>query len=253
MLPRMLSATFVFSLLLGPLAGSLAIAEETSDSENKAGAGVESRAGSNADSEADTYLKPDGSWIRLSGRAVEAGPDNFMLDYEGGKVFVEIANPDWHFDNTEILDGDHVTVFGKVDDETYEATSIKAHSVYVEDLETYLFGDPTEGEGPDPNLDMEPNTPARVGDVSITGTIESVDGRTFMLEFGKETMKVDTSGLDYDPLDEQGFQQLEQGDVVTVVGNITDGSLEDRKLSADGVITMSGQASPPFPARPDDE
>lgn len=251
MFARMLSITVVITLMQGSLAGSLAIAQEVSEQKNEPDSGVESRARSEADSQSESYLGSDGTWIRVSGRATEAGPDNFMLDYEGGKAFVEIANPDWHFDNTEILDGDHVTVFGKVDNETYEATSIKAQSVYVEDLETYLFGDPPSGEGD--NLDMKPNTPASVGDVSITGTIKSIEDKTLMLEFGNQLMEVDISRLDYNPLDERGFQQLKQGDVVTVVGDMKKSSLEERKLSADSVITMSGEASPPLPTQPGTE
>lgn len=220
---RILSAIVIGNLLLCPLALAQ---DETEDPQP----------GTNA------YLKPDESWISISGRAIETGPESFMLDYGRGKVFVEMDSHDWYFENSEVLDGDHVTVTGKVDDETYEATSIEARNVYVEDLGTYFYASATDEEGRDPSLDMRPSSPVTAGDISITGTISSVDGRRFTMDFGKRQLTIDTAELDYNPLDDQGYQKLDKGDVVTAVGQVREGTLSDRKLVAESVITMKNRA-----------
>lgn len=219
---RILSAPLMLSVLLSPLVQAESAAEKA---------------------ESSNYLKPDESWISISGRAIEAGPESFMLDYGRGKVFVEMDSHDWYFENSEVLDGDHVTVSGKVDDDTYEATSIEARNVYVEDLGTYFYADAADEEGRDPGLDMRPSTPVTAGDISITGMVSSIDGRRFTMDFGKKQLTVDTSDMDYNPLDDQGYQQLDKGDYVTAVGQIAEGTLKNRLLKAESVITMSNARS----------
>lgn len=204
-----------------------------------------------AETDEKDYLKSDGSWIKISGRAAETGKESFMLDYNGGKIFVEMDDQDWHYDNTEILDGDHVTVYGKVDNDTYETTTIEARKVYAEEIETYVYAAPEDEEERDLKLDVRTNETetASPGDIAITGTITEVDGNNFVLDVGKRAMAVDTGELPYNPMDAVGVQQLEEGSLVTVSGRPAGGSLDSRRLIAENIIVMRG----PVPPEPEAE
>lgn len=89
--------------------------------------------------------------------------------------------------------------------------------------------------------DSGPGIPVTAGEASITGTVVRTGDEQFILEVGTERLIVDTSGLDDEPLEEQGFRELQAGDVVTVVGWIEEGPRENRNLKADSVRTVSNQ------------
>ncbi|MGM0425831.1 MAG: hypothetical protein ACQEQ7_01185 [Thermodesulfobacteriota bacterium] len=72
--------------------------------------------------------------------------DSFTLDYGEGTVLVEMDDWDWYDEEGTVLEGDKVTVYGKIDDDLYEATSIEASSVYVENLGTYFYASSADEE-----------------------------------------------------------------------------------------------------------
>lgn len=183
------------------------------------------------------YLKPDGSWITLSGTVTSTAAETFTLDYGGGLATVEMDDWDWFDEDAEILSGDKVTVYGEVDDDTFENTKIEASSVYVENLGTYFFASAKDEENFN-DLDVTPTVPIDVGDLTITGTIESVDGREFTIDSASQQMKVDTTFLPYNPMDDEGYQQLEKGDFVTVTGNTEYDTFEKQELMAESVVTL---------------
>lgn len=224
-------AAFLITVLLfgGP---ALAAAEET----DPQGDGEQS----------ETYLGPDESWIRITGRAVETGAETFMLDYQDGKAFVEVDSEGPSFANTEILDGDWVTVYGKVDKGTFETTTIEAERIYAQRLEKWVYASAEDEEKRDLELGVrtyEPTSPA-LSAVSITGTVREVEEEQFTLSTGGGELTVDTSELNYDALDDRGVQQLEPGKLVTVTGIPANRTLKSRHLNARYIIEMR---SPVFP------
>ncbi|SFR75637.1 hypothetical protein SAMN05216203_2807 [Marinobacter daqiaonensis] len=184
------------------------------------------------------YLQPDGSWISLSGTVTSTTEDSFLLDYGPGLIEVEMDDWDWFDESGEFLAGDKVTVYGEIDDSFYELTSLDATSIYVENLGTYFFANTVEKDTT-VILDMSPSVPIVTGDVTLTGTVTSVDGREFTINTGIRETVVDTSTMPYNPLDDQGFQQISEGDVVTVHGDLDEDLFDTREIMADAIVTLS--------------
>ncbi|MDX1682046.1 MAG: hypothetical protein R3336_02895 [Phycisphaeraceae bacterium] len=197
-------------------------------------------AGDDSDDQPNPYAQPDESWISLSGTAVEADDDSFELDYGEGTVLVEMDDWDWYGDNYAVIEGDEVTVYGKVDDSLYELTSIEADQVYVKSLGTYFFApEPADEEGDVPVTYSEVLvTPVDLGDVAISGTVTSVDGREFTIDTGDSQLTVDTIEMPYNPMDDKGFQRIDTGDRVSVLGEIEHGFFQKRELHADSIVTL---------------
>ncbi|WP_375192955.1 NirD/YgiW/YdeI family stress tolerance protein [Marinobacter sp.] len=181
------------------------------------------------------YLAADGSWITLSGKVTSTTADTFMLDYGRGLVTVEMDDWDWFEENGEVLPGDNVTVYGEVDDDTFEGAKVEASSVYVESLGTYFYANAADEESFN-DLDVAPTID--IGQMIVTGTVTSVSGSEFTIDSGAQEMTVDTALMPYDPMDDEGFQQLEVGDLVSVTGDIEDDTFEESELLADTVVTL---------------
>ena len=194
------------------------------------------------------YLKSNNSWISISGTVKSAGPDSFLLDYGRGTVDVEMDDWDWYAEGYKLLKGDKVRVHGAIDDDADETTKIEASSVYVQNLGTYFFASSAGEESPyvPYAFDLDPNTTV------VTGTVTSVQGRTFTLDTGPRQLKVDTAGMAYNPLDSEGYQRVSKGDRVSVTGRLESTLFSKRELAATSVITLSDdKAAKKSTTRPD--
>ncbi len=189
--------------------------------------------------EKDPYTKPDGSWISISGTAVGTeAHEGFTLDYGEGTVFVEMDDWDWYDESRAILEGDKVTVYGRVDDDLYETTSIEASSVYVEDRNTYYYASAADEEGAPYVNYWVTSVPVVIGETVVRGTVTSKSGREFTIDTGLRKLTVDTIEMGYNPLDDVGYQQIDVGDYVSVTGNMDLDFWGNRELTADSVITL---------------
>ena len=186
------------------------------------------------------YLAADGSWITLSGKVTSTTADTFMLDYGKGLVTVEMDDWDWFEERGETLPGDKVTVYGEVDDDTFETAKIEASSVYVDSLGTYFYASAAD-EGSVTDLDVAPTVD--LGQLVLTGTVTNVDGTEFTIDSGDQKMTVDTTLMTYNPMDDEGYQQIEQGDQVTVTGDIDVDTFENSELMADTIVTLDDDSS----------
>lgn len=185
------------------------------------------------------YLMADQTWISISGTAVDVQPASFTLDYGEGTVLVEMDDWDWYGDAYGILDGDKVTVYGEIDDDFYETTSIEASSVYVENLGTYFYANSADEEGYEGYYDYWVSyAPIVVGQTTVRGTVTSKMGREFTVDTGLQKMKVDTIAMPYNPMDDKGYQQIDVGDYVSVSGTMDYDFWEKRELMADSIITL---------------
>lgn len=79
-----------------------------------------------------------------------------------------------------------------------------------------------------------------VTDTVVQGTITSVDvnGEQFTLDSGLQELTVEVDELTYNPLDDEGFQQLDVGDRVSVQGSIDHDFFEGRVFEANYVTTL---------------
>lgn len=183
------------------------------------------------------YMMPDGSWISLSGTVENVEADVFTLDYGEGTVTVEMDDGDRDADAYQLMEGDNVTVSGRVDDDLFETTTIEAASVYVENLGTTFFASSLDEEGPYMFIDL--TTPILVSSTTVEGLVTDVRDEGFSVDAGLREIRVDVSEMSHDPLDNEGYQQIDEGDRVRVTGQMEGGFFQDRELMATTVVTLS--------------
>lgn len=191
-----------------------------------------------APAQEDLAGQPDGSLIGLTGTVTSTTADSFKLDYGKGMITVEMDDWDAFGDAWPLVDGDQVTVYGAVDNDLFEKTTIEAGSVYVKDLNTFFYASAAdEEEYGQWVIDID----AELGDVTYIGTVKSVSPltNTFTIDTGLMELSVDTSGLLYDPLDDEGFQQIDVGDRVSVDAVIDRDFIGDQDLLAESVVTLA--------------
>lgn len=181
----------------------------------------------------DPYMAENNSWISLDGTVVSSGGASFELDYGTGIVTVEMDGWDWYGKASALLEGDKVTVYGRVDDDLYEVASIEASSVYVKNLNTYFYANDLDEE----DVILPTRITSATG-LQVQGTITDIIGREFTLDTGAKKVKVDTIEMGYNPLDDKGFQQLDKGDFVQVTGHLDVDFFEKAEIMADSVTTL---------------
>lgn len=181
----------------------------------------------------DPYLKANNSYISLSGTVTSSGAESFILDYGEGLVTVEMDDWDWYGEAYSLLPDDEVVVYGFVDDDFFETTTIEASSVYVKDLNTYFYasGADEESNGFIPTTFYD-------FDFSVTGKVSAVNGREFTVDTGTRKINVDTWQLGYDPLDDQGFLKVKTGDRVTVQGDMDRDLFGKNEISAEAIVKL---------------
>ena len=128
-----------------------------------------------------------------------------------------------------------MTVNGMVDDDLFETTSIEASSVYVDNLNTYFYASAADEE----DTFVTVTAPPTVSAVTVQGTVTDVDDEEFTIATGLREILVETDEMWYDPLDDEGFQQIDIGDRVSVTGTIDDDFFEGRELVASSITTLS--------------
>ena len=191
-----------------------------------------------AEDKEDPYLKADETWISISGTAVKPTDDSFVLDYGDGHVIVEMDDWDSYGDAFGIADGYKVTVYGEVDDDLFEKTSIEASSVYVENLGTYFYANSADEEYDDDYDYWLIGGRIAVGQMTLRGTVTNIEGREFTIDTGKRQISVDTVEMTHNPLDDFGWPAVDKGDYVSVTGEMDYNTWDERELSADTITVL---------------
>ena len=188
------------------------------------------------------YLQPDDTWISLSGNVESVQPDQFVLDYGPGSVVVEMDDGDRDADAYVLNSGDKVVVNGLIDDDFFEMTTIEASSVYVESISSYFYASALDDEAMtfyDPVVTV--HGPIVEGDTTLQGTVTAVapDEQEFTLNTGVNMLTVKVGNLDGDPLDDEGYMQLDVEDVVTIRGTLSTDMFEGRVFEADAIVSVN--------------
>lgn len=193
------------------------------------------------------YTKPDNSLVTISGTVVDPGVELFELDYGQGTVTVEMDDWDSYGEARALMDGDVVTVYGRIDDNFFDSTSIEAGAVYVDGLNTYFYASSDDEE------DLSYYTPnAWIAPASIVpnamtlrGEVTSVakEDRSFTVSIGNETVEVETDMLGYNPVDDKGFQQINSGDWVSVSGTLDYAFMDGQVMRAKSITTLYDESS----------
>lgn len=189
---------------------------------------------------ADPYEKPNASWISLTGTVASAGDAAFTLDYGEGLITVEMDDWDWYDEGRYLIEGDRVTVHGRIDADFYQLRTVEASSVYLHNLNTTFYANALDEEDARDlyysSLYVVPTVDGR--DIQLTGTVKAVNGREFKLDTGTTEIQVNTNTMAYNPMDDEGFQHIEKGDLVTVSGDIDIDLFERNEILADAIVTL---------------
>ncbi len=182
----------------------------------------------------DPYEMADDTWISLSGEVESVSADEFLLDYGGGMVTVEMDDGDRDADGYKLVRGDDVTVTGVVDDDFFEATTIEAGSVYVEKLGTYFYASTAD----EVDRYITIHGPTVNATAVVQGTVTEVRDHEFVVDTDARSITVDVSDMLYNPLDDTGYQQVEPGDMVSASGTVDYDFFEGREIMAETVTTL---------------
>lgn len=189
----------------------------------------------------DPYAMPDETWISLDGEVEAVSADAFILDYGQGLVTVEMDDWDNDADGYKVVEGDQVTVYGAVDDDLFEATTIEASSVYVDGLNSYFYASSADEEDLDSFVTVY--TPLDPATTVVQGTVVGTRDEEFTLSTGEGLLTVGVEEMPYDPLDDEGFQKLEIGDRVSVRGEVDTDFFDGRQLNAHTVVTLKDRST----------
>ena len=187
---------------------------------------------------ADPMTAPDDSWISVSGNVESVSADAFVLDYGDGLMTVEMDDGDRDADGYKLISGDEVTVTGRIDDDLFEARTLEASSVYVENIGTTFFASAVDEEAIK-DVIVTVSTPVVISATTVQGIVTEVNAEEFMVDTGLRQVRVEVEEMSYNPLDDEGYQKIEVGDLVSVTGQIDDDLFEGRELVADSVVTLS--------------
>jgi uncharacterized protein YdeI (BOF family) len=180
------------------------------------------------------YLKPDDTWISISGTVKSVTRDSFTLDFGDGMVIVEMDDGDRDADAYKLVEGDKVTVNGMIDDDFFETTSIEASSVYVEKLGTYFYASPVDEE----DFTVWYTIPVAPGQAVVQGKVTKVQDDELIVNTGLRSITVEVDDMAYNPLDDEGYQKIEVGDTVRAIGTLDDELFDDQELEAESVVTL---------------
>ncbi|MEA1052117.1 hypothetical protein U5801_20235 [Lamprobacter modestohalophilus] len=188
----------------------------------------------------DPMTKPDDSWISVSGTVESVTHDAFVLDYGEGLMTVEMDDGDRDADGYKLVRGDKVTVNGRIDDDLFEARTLEASSVYVENIDTYFYASAVDEEDIN-DVIVTVSTPVVISATTVQGRVTEVGSDEFVVDTGLREVLVEVEEMAYNPLDDEGYQKIEVGDRVSVTGQIDDDLFEGRELVADSVVTLSSR------------
>lgn len=205
----------------------------------------------------DPETAPDETWISLTGNVVSSSVQDFTLEYGEGLIRVEMDDWDWYDEAQRIVPGERVTVYGRIDDGLYEQRSIEADSVYVFERNTFFYANDVDEEG---DYTAFPHFVYGYGRtlpdgswMTISGTVQAVDGREFTLDNGFRKVVVDTDEMAYNPLDDLGFQKVDEGDRVSVTGTLDNDFFEKDELKAETIVSLTRDRTKTSKTKPDAE
>lgn len=191
------------------------------------------------------YAKPNQADITLSGEVITQVGDELTVDYGDGVITVEMDDWDWHNEAAWIQPGETITVTGEIDDDLYQLKTIEAETVYVIDRSTYYYASDTDEEDAAywTYATYDPATAPEGTWFGLSGTVNEIDGSEFVLNTGYNMVRVETAYLDYNPLDEEGFQQVETGDRIYVSGTLDDNFFNKNEIDANSIITLKDESA----------
>lgn len=170
--------------------------------------------------------------ITLSGTVIEARDDEFDLRVGTETVTVDIEDEIRDGSAYHLLEGDRVTVTGRVEDHFFQDKELEANGLYIDKIGTTFIVD--EDYADDYGM-----VAGRMMDdyVEIAGTVTMIgdDHDEFRIHGDVGDFTVEVDELAENPLDDEGYMKIRVGDAVRVVGEIDDDWIEGREIVASSV------------------
>lgn len=181
------------------------------------------------------YSDPSVSWISISGTVDAVETDEFALDYGQGLLTVEMDDVDRNAADYTLEPGNRVTVSGTVDAELLGSTTLEASSLYIEKLGTTFYASGVAEDRP-----IVATTPVVVSETTLRGLVTEVNpgDNEFRVDTGGREITVDVSAMPYDPLGEDSYQQLEEGQYVSVSAEVDRALFEESEIEANAVVSL---------------
>lgn len=188
----------------------------------------------------DPYEMANNSYVNLGGEVISQTGRSFLLDYGDGVITVEMDDYDLNNEAEMINPGEHVTVFGKIDDDLYEFNKIEAESVFVKDRSKFYYANDADEETTyDWHISISDPLLLNTGTwVGVRGEVSDINLTEFTIDNGFRKIRIETSYLDYNPLDDFGYQQIDVGDKVYVTGNLDRNFFKKDEIEAKSIITL---------------
>jgi len=185
------------------------------------------------------YVQEDDSWLSINGTVHSISEDSFELDFGDGVITVEMDDDDRDARNYKFSKGDEVSVTGVLDDDFFTSTTIEARTVYVQDLgTTFLASAMDDDDNFSPLSDFSMTTPMDDDQATLQGQVTEIHDDEFVLNTGNRAIRVEVDDLDLNPLDDEGYLQIDKGDYVKVIGEMDDDLFEGREFEAERVIKL---------------
>ena len=183
----------------------------------------------------------DKDWITVTGDVTSVHDEAFTLNFGEGLITVEMDDWDWYDEANLLKAGEKVTVYGRIDNGWYEAKKIEAGSVYAHDRATYYYANDGDEEGDYIYSSYYVSYPTTVPDgtwMTASGEVTDINGRELTLDTGAFKISVDTIGMAYNPLDNKGYQQIDEGDRIYVSGRVDKSVFDENELAASAITIL---------------
>jgi len=187
----------------------------------------------------------DHDWISVTGHIDSISTERFTLDFDGGVITVEMDGWDGYDEAQLLNEGERVTVNGRIDNGLYEAKTIEADTVYSHGRRTYFYSNATDEEG-DYKYYSFYSYPAEIPDgtwMSLSGKVTDINDRELVLNTLGGDVVVDTKTMNFNPLDDAGYVQIQEGDRIHVSGEFDINLFDKNEVNAKNIFTIEKYGS----------
>lgn len=188
----------------------------------------------------------DNSHISITGKVISSEDNTFELKYKTNKILVKMENWDSEEESKFIKKGEWVTVYGYLDRDYFQKDKIVAYGIYAHNRDEYYFSDDKDREDKGfvylfiNKFDQSKRDETNLSLKGKVTDIESED-KKFILETNSNSFKqvrIDTSKLGYNPLDNEGHLKIKEGDQVYVSGKLDVNFFDKNEIEANKILKL---------------
>ena len=231
------TATLASLMLVGVVAAPYALAQDAPAQPPTAPQSAQQASPQrNAQLRADPRAQQNATWISLNGTVESVEQDRFRVNYGAGSINVAIDDQARDAEAYELAAGDKVIVNGVVDQNLMRSQQVEATSVFIEKINTTFYKNPSQ-----PYTWALISTPIEEGKATLEGIVTNAQENQFSIGTGTQQIAVNVAELENNPLDQEGYQKIQDGDRVRVSGALQGDLASSPELTADSVVSLKKQ------------